>query len=316
MIKKIALILLSAVMLLAVCGCQLAVEGQSSTDVNTDALCGMFITFEPLPSNDDYLENIDWNAVMSGDQSSLYNQGAQKIYAVPKDDGISKSYYFEGIDGLRLFSVFVPESDERNGYNTNCADDLIMDRHTFYNDTDSSVEITLEGTLYVCSKVYGGDEIFNCYSNPVYQTPEGEVYVTQGNGHCSDMWPGSSVTTTLSGTAAKIVNEDKKSRTTTVKLTLTGIDYIEKYVLKELDSEDNVVSTLEIQKDNVPEEITLTGNTAYAILEKHCTDAEDKPYIERSFIDMSLDYMGVRFINEDGFAQAYVITLKNLPAKQ
>lgn len=314
MIKKAAFIIISLAMLVACCGCQLAVEGQNSIE-NTDTLCGMFVTFEYLDSGEDYLDNVDWNAVMNGDNSSLNSQNT-KIHAVPKDEKGHKEYYFEGVEGLRLFGIFVPGEGENEGYNTTCIDDLLMEPKVAHNVTDAGTETTLEATLYVCPKLYVGDGTLTCYCNPVYQTPDGQVYMTPGSGLGADLMGGGSISETLSGSMEKTVNGEKEGKSATVKLTVAAIDEIEKYVLKELDDYDQVISSLEIVKDNIPKEVAFQGNTDYAILEKHCVNAEGKAYIERSFVDMSQDYMGVKFINEDGFAEAYVITLKNLPAKQ
>lgn len=314
MIKKAALIIISMAMFIACCGCQLAVESGGS-EINADALCGMFITFDYLDIGDSFVDNIDWNAAANGDQP-FYDMEAQKVYAVPKDEKAHKEYYFEGIEGLRMFGIFVPGNGESEGYNTTCTDDLLMDPEVAYSHTDAGTEITLEATLLVCPKLYAGGGMLNCYCNPVYQTPEGEVYMMPGSGLSAELVTGSSMSQTLSGSTTKTVNGEKNGRTATVKLTVTAIDEIKKYVLKEFDDEDQVISSLEIVKDNIPKEVALHGNTAYAILEKHCVSSEGKSYVERSFTDISQDYMGVRFINGDGLAEAFVITLKNLPAKQ
>ncbi len=308
MIKRTVFILISVIMLIACGGCQLAVEGgKVGAEVETDALCGVFITFEYLDGGDDYLENADWNGVMNGDQSSLNNREAQKIYAVLKDQETHKEYYFEGIEGQRMFSAFINGDGEREGYYTTCTDDLLMDSMTAYNQTDAGMDVTLEGTLYVCPQVYGRK--LTCYCNPVYQTPDGQVYMTPGTGIGGDLEGGSNMSQTLSGTAAKTVNGQEESSSGTVKINILSVDYIDKYVLKQFNAQDNVISTLEIKSDNIPKEITFNNDTAYAILEKHCTGADGKAYAERSVVDMSVQYLDVRFVGEDGFARANQITV-------
>lgn len=314
MIKRAALIIISLITLLACCGCQLAVEGQGSME-NTDALCGAFITFEYLNVDDSFVDSIDWNAAMNGGQTPFYDPEAQKIYAA-RNDGTHTEYYFEGIEGQRLFNIFISGEEENTSYSSSYSDALLMDRKSAYNVTDEGTEITIEATLYVCPRAYGGGEELDCYLNPVYQTPDGQVYMTPGSGLGADLSEGCSISQTLSGSTEKTVNGEKEIRSASVKVTVTAIDEIKKYVLKQLDDKDQVISSLDIVKDNIPKEAAFEDKTVYAILEKHCVNAEGKAYIERSFADMSQDYMGIRFINEDGFAEAFVITLKNLPAKQ
>lgn len=309
MIKKIILIMISLAMISAFAGCQLAVEGEEDAEPNTDALCGMFVTFEYLNSDGDFIDDIDWNAVMSGGRASINDREAGRIYAVLEDNGRTKDYVFKGIDGLRLFGVFVPGDGESEGYNTACIDTPLLDCKTAYNTTDEGTEISLEATLYVCPEVYSSSMELVCYCNPVYQTPDGQVYMTAGSGLGADLGSGASMSSTLSGAAEKTVNGEKESRAAAVKLTVTAIDYIEKYILKELDGQDRIVSTLEITKDNVPKEIALNEDTEYAILEKHCAGADGNPYVERSILDMGSAYLEVRFINEEGFAQGHGVTI-------
>lgn len=292
MIKKTILIMISLIMIFAVCGCQLAVEGREAAAADTDALCGMYITFEYIDS------------AMSGGQDG-------RIYAVPENNGGRKDVVFKGIEGLRLFDIIVYGDGENNNYSKSCADELLMHRNTAYNVTDEGTEMTLEATLYVCPKAAG--EVFDCYCNPVYETPDGQVYMMAGSGISADMDAGASMSQTISGTMEKTADGKTESRKATIKFTVKAIDFIEKYVLKEYDSADMVVSTLEITKDIHPNEITLNKDTVYAVLEKHCLSNDGKPYVERSIVDMNSEYLDAKFINDQGFAQGYGITLKNRP---
>ncbi len=320
MIKKAALILLAVIMLAAFCGCQLAVEGKGtggSNDllgpgVSSDMLCGMLITF-------DYIDNTDWNAVLNGTGSAGSMDGG-KIYAAQKtDEHGNADFVFEGIDGIRFFQVFIPGDGERNGYSKSYNDSpLLSDVKQGINITDTGKDISLEGTMYLCVNPDPQKETgdFSVYCNPVYETQDGRLYMVPGTGHSMyDPTSGLESTTALSGEATWTMGGETKKWSAEAKLTVKAIDYIQKYVFKEMDAQDKVVSVLEITEDSIPEEIRLSGNTAYVILETWSLDNNGKTATQRSIVDFSKQSINVMFPTQSGLAEGYGITLTGIPSK-
>jgi hypothetical protein len=185
---------------------------------------------------------------------------------------------FEGIEGIRFFQAYVPGDGERQGYSTsyndssllsvignvvNTADDvgnvsiketynnasLLSDAKNAVNVTDSGRSISLEATLYFCvdPDQQKEERDITVYCNPVYETPDGKIYMVPGTGNgMYDPTTGTALTSTLSGEATSTIDGETKKWSADAKLTVKAIDYIQKYIFKEMDAQDQVVSALEI----------------------------------------------------------------------
>ena len=171
--KKISTSLLALLMIL-VSGCSLAKEEVYSDDmVNGDCMVGLLIT----EGNRGIMDHV------SGEELTLEEAMAgQKVYAnvdkMNSDEPADWEITFPGVEGI---SFFVPEFQYEDGdsFVMVIGDEEISDvkNHMKVSDEGQSREIT--GTVYVAREA---NKEYIYYMNPVYQTADGDIYVTQGNG--------------------------------------------------------------------------------------------------------------------------------------
>lgn len=285
-------------------GCQLAVDDSGRS--GDDMLCGVFITFEYLES-DFNEENIDVPLNRNGNPNEIIFPET-RIYAKRIDNGGSVNYVFDDLEGIRFFGVEVDDLEQNENYYKTVIDSEIVDGNVNVNVGDSSVNRSLSGTVYF-------DVHYPCtiYANPVYQTPEGDVYVTNGSGMSFGRMQveGSQGTTTLSET--KTITEDSKKTSSTleVEIKVEGANSNNKVVLKQMGSDDQLIAEEVIVKDNIPESMQLLPDQEYLIMEEHCTDFEGNTVIKRTLLDIDKkETLEVRFTGDNGIVQTYPVTLQ------
>ena len=104
-------------------------------------------------------------------------------------------------------------------------------------------------------------------TNPVYQTPEGEFYVVQGQSFHSNVGTGSM---SQSVRDEKNWSENGTSHTfcAEFKTTVQGVALAEKVVLVWMTADHTEVSRAEYDPDALPEEIQSPTDAAYLIVEQ------------------------------------------------
>ena len=182
MIKKLLSLALCAGLLLAGAGCQLA-QPEADAAPEPDRLIGAYVTREYVDLFDikaylaDNLDSIGSDAVLSAEDSREY---AGRLWAqpVPGDDGRPEDWVFP-VEGM---GMYCPYTEDLSGtYIGNHTDPGVVSSGVHVTSTDDGDRIELDFTLY---SVLGEEIEFYC--NPVYQTPEGDVYLTSGNGMLLD----------------------------------------------------------------------------------------------------------------------------------
>ena len=301
--RKLILAALAALMILTLLGgCRLAVD-DDEMNPGTDRLCGVFVTLDYLDISfeDQELEiPPNWN----GDPSSIVFPEA-RIYATrtEEEDG-SVDYTFDGIDGFRLFSVKIDSPDGLGSYSSSFGDDALQDGHFSLSDE----EINLSGTIY-----FDGHYPCHIYTNPVYQTPDGAVYMMQGQGLFFDesQTEGSVGSTSLSATTTENNNGEETSYTIKVEIKVEAVNTNKKVLLKQLDSSDQIIMQTEITQDDIPESIKIEKNTAYMIMEEHCIDHENKASVKRTLLKPDEEFLDARFTGDNGIIETYPVTLEH-----
>lgn len=120
---------------------------------------------------------------------------------------------------------------------------------------------------------------------------------------------GAKGSTNLSSTTTKTVDGEQSSHTVKVEVKMEGVYSNLKVVLKQMDSDDNLIAQEVILKDNIPKSIQVLPDTEYLITEEHCTDYQGKKTIKRSLLDIDKEILDVRSTGENGIVQSYPITL-------
>ena len=297
---------LAALMILATLGgCQLAVPDAGAA--GPDMLCGVFATLEPLDFGMEKTVELPpgWN----GNPDDIFTDSAgQRIYAqrISGGSGDAGDYVFEGLTGSRLF---VAEMAQGNAtYHATVADGAITDVHVAYSDAD----MKLTGTL-----LFDVHEPCRVYANPVYQTPEGDVYVVQGQGLFFDapQPEGSCGSTTISASTTVTRDGVQFTQTTEVELKIEAVNTNREIVLKQMDSEDRVVARTSVVPDNIPASVQVLADTAYIILEEHGLDYQGKAAVKRTLLAADSHFFNVRFTDDNGIVRTTAVALET-PARQ
>lgn len=244
-------------LILLVCllsGCQLASE-EKHEDQRQDKLVGVFVTFEPMELGFDIEGWLNDNpgALKDGDVTLEPGEGmayqeklpvtlSEEGWIVPGHEGISVGRYWNG------------------EYWTGFSSEGICELNSNIAATDAGDNIAVEGTVYFPADA----EVMLC-TNPVYQTPEGEFYVIQGNSFDSAVETGSmsqsvkdEKTWTDDGTAYTFCAE--------FKTTVQGVELAEKVVLVWMDANHRELERAEYDPRELPE--SIEADCAYLIVEE------------------------------------------------
>ena len=170
-----------------------------------------------------------------------------RIYA----EQTGKSWYFPTLDdGGGIFCAQI--SEEGTDYPTVVHFGGLGKARSRVNVSDAdgirTTDIDLSGEVYAC-----GDEhrIFNFY--PIYQTPDGRVYLTSGSSIGVSGDDGGSVSHTL--TSDKTESIGGKSERVKVKVAITAVSHPTptKFTVAHMDENDTVLKLEEFAPDALPE---------------------------------------------------------------
>jgi hypothetical protein len=289
---KPALAVLLLLMLFVISGCQLALPDVGEN--TPDRLVGVFITREHLDLFDiegylnEQVSSFTGNHINFSDSEIRFYQSTEKfegrIYASFSND----KYVFENIEGFPFFSA--EYSDDLGHVTKSYHDEAVSDRKFSVHAGDNEETLTLEGTIYVSAQ---GPQAFFC--NPVYQDQDGRVYLTAGTGISADVSIGDSFSQTMDETTTKTENGLTKSRGTSVKLEVRGVNPPEKIVLLQMDTSSALLSREEFASGTLPETIMPHANAAYLIVETQHKDGAVREIYDRG--EESLETFAAR---EDG----------------
>ena len=251
--KKLFALILAVGML---AGCQLASE-EKTEDPYQDKLVGVFVTFEPMELGFDIEGWLSDNpgALKDGDMTLEPGEGmayqekrpvtlSDEGWIVPGHEGISVGRYWNG------------------EYWTGFSGEGICEMNSNIATGDDGDNIKVEGTVYFPADA----EVMLC-TNPVYQTPEGEFYVVQGQSFHSNVGTGSM---SQSVRDEKNWTENGTSHTfcAEFKTTVQGVALAEKVVLVWMTADHTEVSRAEYDPNALPESVTPAEGAAYLIVEE------------------------------------------------
>lgn len=234
-------------LLLAICmlsGCSLAKPGK----VGQDKLTGFFVTVSCRDG--DTMVDL-WDEEATGmEMISNHDLAGQKLYA-RRMEGDPVVYEFPEGCGLSCFSYHV-EEEGQEPYRSNTISPEIDAHLGFYAGTempyrmDAVVYGTKESDAVICM-------------NPVYQTPDGEVYVLSDKPVSYDVATMDGCSNTLSQTI--------KDYGCTATLTIRHVVLPENYVIIEMNEENQPLRQAEFAPGELPETYVPGADAAYLILE-------------------------------------------------
>lgn len=233
-------------------GCSLARTGKAGPD----ELVGFFVTVS-LEENGTTVDIWDEEAAGMG-MISDYTLAGQRLYA-KRTDGAQVSYEFPAGCGLSCFiyDVFDEDGDAYRSQTVSAEIDVV---NLAYHAGEPS-RYELEGTLYATA-----DTRAVIRMNPVYQTPNGDVYVLSDKPTGYQVHGGS-------GWSAFQTQEyavDKGYTTyqgSTVTLSVEYVTLPETYVIIEMSEANEPLRQSEYAPGELPETYTPGADAAYLLLE-------------------------------------------------
>lgn len=266
--KKLVCIYFSLMIVILLCGCQLARE--DSFDTETDRLVGVFITKEYLDLFDiegylnDHISSFN-GAPIKIENDERYNG---RIYAVLKPVSITNEktgekseiweYVFETLSGIPFFTAKVTDPDG-NSYMGTGGNSAICDSRVSIGDTT-----ILEGTIYI-----EPGKLRTVYVNPVYQSGEGHVYLLAGQGMSffGDQSEGAVFTQTLE---EKQTITENGSKTEKIFKTIMHIKlkYPQTSVsIIQMNLDNSPINQQNYLIDSLPDSVEVSPEAAYIIVE-------------------------------------------------
>lgn len=290
--RKPSVILIAAMCLALLSGCQLAV---GEAGVNSDRLVGVFVTTEHLDLFDmeaylnDNLRIVGGDIAIKGDADAY--QG--RIYAtrVEEEGDRPDSYEFEGLEGSSFYSLYSLDEETGEGYYHSVVSGGISDAKSHYTVTDEGEKIELDANIYF--EANGMSPTFYC--NPVYQTEDGQIYLTSGSGMSTSgvLAEGTMMSQKLEETSTQTVNGEKEEFGLSVEIHIVGVYLPEKYVLLHMSADDRIISREEYEPGGFPVEMAFDGETEYVLLKGLKTGADGTLETFLEAYDRNDDYISV-----------------------
>lgn len=237
-------------------GCQLA---RPETVAEVDRLIGVYVTLEPLDLfdfeayfNDHAKELLAGGGEIGPEDAAAYGG---RLYAVREEGG--HGWRFPGVAGYAMF-LYTYE-DAYGSVTASCCD---LSDATFSIGPESSAE----GTLYIES-----NRFFCAYCNPVYQSADGSVYLTAGEGlsFSGDGILGTMTQTIAheSTTVAEAGEETVERVSVSATVHITPLDPPDCVAVQQMRADGSVLRRDVYAVDAVPETIAPAAETAYLIVE-------------------------------------------------
>lgn len=306
-LKVIFCAMMSAILL---AGCQLAKE-EAELQQERDKLIGVYMTT-------DYVDTFDFERYMEENIGDIMNGGEvsidsdeqnayqNRIYATIVEevstDEVSgetithQSYKFEDLEGMGYYAPRMYEEELSNTYVAIESDAGICDAKSHITGTDAGEMIQLEGTIYLCPNEEDRVEI---YCNPVYQCPDGRVYLVSGQGMSfSGGGEGASMSHKVEDKVTVKENEEEKTYVNSVEIHVKTTYAPEKIIVMQMDASGNKIDTQEYVPGKLPEEIKPLADTEYLILETYTLNASGASSVTRKMVSKEETFFQTLYVGE------------------
>lgn len=310
--KRILFICCSLLFSLSLCSCQLA--RQDGADIQNDKLTGVYITQEYIDLFDfdgwmeDNIHTIGKGGEITVSDSERYGgrkyaELKSKIYLDEEtgEDFETWEYEFEDLEGIPFFHAEIKQPDGEI-YSSTFSDGKVSDGHiSIGNDT------SLEGTIYISPN----DTYIKIYVNPVYQSSDGQVYLTAGNGMSlsGDTSEGAVYTLTLD--EKHTVTENGETTDESFKVTVKlAVKYPPtKVSIIQMSSANIPVSQKEYSPISLPDDVVIDPGAEYVIVETLSTSLDGEMLTREIFVPE--DSYFTSYINRnDGICEAKSVNLQ------
>ncbi len=276
-------------------GCSLAVPG-AETEGGDDRLIGAFITSDHLDlfDMDAYLQD-HASQLMKANEIQISNTSGyeERLYAVIDKKGGEDTYdwdiSFKDVEGISFFAPVLEDKDGNRGWHS-MYDAGISDVDLNITVTDEGDEVSLEGTIYMIPGQT--DKGISYYLNPVYQTAEGQIYLTAGEGFStSGESEEEEVHFTAALSAETKTTENGKSQTakSSVQVSYATMHRPVKITLYQMDKAHQCIKREEYTPGGLPESLDMEPETAYLLAETEKEKLSGEHFSDRAVYDRTDD---------------------------
>jgi len=268
------------VALFALSACQLAKERIAQEEA---WIIGVFITSEHLDLIDRTLEG-QAIPMRRGrpDFSALFQPG--RLYATW--DYEVGNFRFPDVEGIQFFVAASPPHVP-NETTISHTDPGISGGHTHMRFGDNYRHVEMEGTVLI---VPGTSAMAIVHMNPVFQTTDGSVFLTNGSafsGHGLET-EGLIFSTFIEETKTITENGVESTYSTSITINVTSMFAPTKIVLLQMDENSHIVMRTEFAPDEMPQTFYLEADTAYVIIETHRDRPNANERVARELITQNL----------------------------
>lgn len=286
MIKKSSLFIVFLMICSFMTGCSLAVK-DTATNSSEDQLIGAFITRE-------YLDLFDMEAYLEDHVSSFVDgedlvieddaKYEERLYASETDkdeSGIS----FGNIEGIIVLGE-VKKNENGDDYLKMRGSREVADTHIAINVTDEGEENVLTATIYTYPENVEGNII---YTNPIYQTKDGQIYVVSGSGLSTGGTEveGMESSAKFDSEIKDTVNGESKARKTTVEVKFKVMSKPIEIGLYQMSKDHQLLAKEIYEPGKLPEKIKAKKDTAYFLIETKKQDLGGNISIEREIFEQN-----------------------------
>ena len=313
---------LCAICLLLACacllgGCQLAREdADTSQAINTDLLVGVLITRDEVDWPQAYgeAENPEEKAELVGqmvftNQVDVFQDRVYAALVTPDENSDYQEYRFEDVEGIQYF---VSRIVRGNGevYDTQTLypeNSLVPDgRHIIVTDEEDRSEVS--ATLYLLPEMFAS--AWNV--NPVYQTPEGEVYAERGGAGIMSSGleeEGARFSQTLEGRISMTENGETKIQSTRTEIAFEMMYEPKTIAVLHFDAQGTLLERQEYVPGEMPNELGAHHDAAYLIVETHKLSPKGETVVARQLLQPGDETVQTCYAREDGICAAAYTTL-------
>lgn len=311
--KQMLTILLAAALLLT-CGCSLAQPTPETEPLSGDRLVGVMVTTEYLDLFDmeawlnDNINKLDvgGSTVIDGDTAKYEGRIYAQVIETPSkgSDGSTRILHtwdfpeaLDPIMGALFLCPTVTDPESGMQYTNSTIEGYMSDAHTRVKSTDYGDSIELTCTVYFDPYAITKETITDgatgvemehiaFYTNPVYQTPEGAVYVTSGMGNshsvAKDLGMDSfNSSTTLTDSVTETVNGKTTETENKVTVNYQGVRMAQSITILEMSDSNKQLRSKSYLPAEFPTELTVGADTAYVIVETLSADNEGTETVSR-----------------------------------
>lgn len=317
-------ILWLAAALLVLTGCQLARTDQAEVP-KEDRMVGVYVTREHLDlfDADAYFQDHMEEVLSGGELTADTTPYEGRIYAeliteeIENADGAriqTQSYVFpEELGGIAFYASRISGAEEQEPYWTTTVDPGLSDPQFGIHSNGMEDSVDLEGTIYVIGEknVQTGKPYVSFYFNPVYQTPDGQVYLTGGTGSSFSTENGVGVgfTQTLSEEHRQEENGTESKTGCTVAIKVESMELPETITVQMLSRDHQVIWEADYAPGGLPEELTPVAGTAYVLMQTTRRQADGTELTDWEIFDTQDENLATYRAMEDGICTKHLTKL-------